>query len=264
MASSIPLRLVWLLGGNGFIGKNLFPKLAKTFQVQKIEHSNPKFNTLKKPDIIINMAASLPLASESDSYAANFHYPETILAYANNYFGSEFKWVQVASYFELQCQFGRKDFYSIDKLAFRQFVHEGSRINGYSVTSIILPHIFGPFADPGRLIPAAINAFKSGINFEVKSGRELLPVLHVDEAVSALLAAIESDQSLCSANPAWYGTVEELTMMIKSQIGSGAFSVVETMESMRQNYPKVIFPDPVKNWLDAPDFAQFKLKLEGI
>lgn len=246
---------IWVLGAGGFIGKSLIAVESKTLNFMPLSKTNTVFEKIKSPDFIINLAASALDASKEQSFEANIGYPSRILNVALEKMERPFKWIQIGSYFEMQVQMGRKDFYSIDKLKFREQITSRSKTEGFELTSLILPHIFGPGAKAERLIPSAIRSFKSGETFYASSGSQFLPILHVQDAANSILAAVKSIQNLCSATPIWYGSVSELLEIIMKQLNQGKYVIDAMIQSTDSAYPRVIFPETVLNWKPEHDLS---------
>ena len=56
-----------------------------------------------------------------------------------------------------------------------------------------LASLYGPGDDPEKFLPAALNSACKGRPFEMTSGEQVREWLHLDDAVSALLKAVEQD-----------------------------------------------------------------------
>jgi nucleoside-diphosphate-sugar epimerase len=247
--------IIWLLGASGFIGSNFSMLSAGKFNLIAIPHLSPNLTLYPNPDVIINLAASEPNANEIDSMVANLRFPSEILNYVKVRSTKPFKWLQIGSYFELQIPLGRSDFYSIHKAQMREKLSFEENAENINVTSLILPHVFGPGQKPNRLIPASIEAFRSGKTFRTSPGEQFLPIIHVDDAITAILSAVDSSQILCSASPVWYGKVKELLSLIRDQLGYGTFLTDTKLASIDTNFPRVEFPPPVINWSPLKDLS---------
>jgi len=238
---------VWILGANGFIGKHLIEVLSGERTVHKVSHANDSWKQLPIPEVVINLAASEPNATERDSRSANIDFPTSVInhLYQNDH---RFKWVQIASYFEYQCGMGRKDHYSLHKLEFRTWLTSKCQEYNIELTSLVLPHVFGAGEKPNRLIPSAIYSFQNGIVFKTSAGEQFLPILNVYDACRAISSTLNSSQEICSAFPFWYGRVKELLQIIQAHVGRGQFQIDPDWKSIDHTFPRILFPEPVINW----------------
>ena len=118
--------IVWVLGGGGFIGRNLLSINLEGLNLIRIPQTQNDYSDLPSPNVVINLAASELNVSELASHKANIDYPLSILEEALNKCGQKLKWVQVGSYFEMQVPMGRHDFYSLHKLKFRELISNQS------------------------------------------------------------------------------------------------------------------------------------------
>ena len=255
MAKAEELKVIWVLGASGFIGHRIREFFPSDTEVHTISHLGREWELKPRPSCVVNLASSPPDADEETSIAANYVFPKSILEYLKNGGEEKIKWVQAASYFELQCEFGRTDFYSLHKLKFREWLTFQNKPNNFEVVNIFLPHIFGPGESINRLIPSAKYTFKKGEDFVTSSGKQFIPILHVNDACAAIVAATKSSQTNCSASPIWYGRVIELVQLIHSRIGSGRITIDTKRHSIDENYPKVFFPDKVTGWSANSDLT---------
>ena len=184
--------IIWLLGAGACIGQKLLTELSDELKLISIPRNQSDLNKFPFPDVVINLAASDSNADEKISAEANYDYPLRVLRSAIDKKNYKFKWIQVGSYFELEVPMGRIDYYSQDKLKFRKFVTEQSTQEKFEITSVILPHIFGANAKIEKLIPSAISSFKARVPFRTTSANQYYPILHVDDAVNAILTSIQS------------------------------------------------------------------------
>jgi nucleoside-diphosphate-sugar epimerase len=220
MASSLVSQKVLVLGGGGYIGSH-FRRAYSGDNFIFLKHSDVDllqqefYNQIK---IILNLSASRLNASKEDSRSANFNFPKAILKRISD---KPIKWVQAASYYELQVPKGRSDFYSLDKVAFRDFLFDSTAEKKHlAVTSLVLPHIFGGNENNSRIIPT-LKKMNNGEVVELGSGNQLLPILHVMDAVRALYQALLSEQLICTPRPMWHGRLHDLVSSLANS--SAAF-----------------------------------------
>jgi nucleoside-diphosphate-sugar epimerase len=243
------MKQILLLGRNGFIGRNLYDLLADKYEVMTITNKKEVKNIKKlSPDYVINLCASSPNANFKDSLDANVLYPLDILAKLLTFRKSHLKWIQIGSYFELQIEFGRNDYYTLHKNSFRKLLGEIEISNQFlMVQTVILPHITGKGESQNRLFPTLRRFNKEKMKGQIFSnGNQFLPVLNVFDACTAILQSLESNQKISSAQPVLHLRVREIVDKCVTNANPSIFN--ENLKSTDSNYPMVKFPENVFNF----------------
>lgn len=247
---------VLLLGSSGFIGKALGQKIERTHELVKVDRKTDLENLFKYDqgyDFIINCASSSPNADSNQSHESNFLYPKRFFANVPTR-----NWIQVESYFQIQIPLGRVDPYSIEKQRFSEFLDiEASTQKSPQIHHLYLPHIFGEGDRPERLISAAVSSFRSGEDFQTSTGSQLLPLLHLSDAVEGIARFMNNPTKSASCSPFWYGSVKELLDLISAQ-----FSGVRVIYGRKPNpfdvdFPRVVFPQSVEGWQPKMQLNEF-------
>lgn len=249
-----------VLGGNGFIGNHLISTLTEIYEVivfDRQAHSLEETISNSFPDFVINCSASQANAKLMESFEANIQFQMECIKLLLKNTGQSFKWIQVASYFELQIPLGRKDNYSLDKQICRSLLHRLAEDGLIDLTTIFLPHVFGEGENINRIIPSITNGLQSGQITEISRGEQFLPILGVEDCCSAIAAAILTDQLICSAAPIWYDHVKLLASIMENTISRGVVRVNPEKVSTDNSFPKVEFPPMVKNWIPTMTFNDF-------
>ena len=255
MASSVISQKVLVLGGGGYIGAH-FRKVYPGDNFIFLKHSDvnllqPEFyNQIK---IILNLSASRFNASKEDSRAANFNFPRGILKRISD---KPIKWVQAASYYELQVPKGRSDYYSLDKVAFRNFLFDSAADKKHlAVTSLILPHIFGGNEKSSRIIPT-LKKMNNGEIVELGSGNQLIPILHIMDAVRALYQGLLSEQLICTPRPMWHGRLYDLVSSLANS--SAAFERCRFNDvSVKHQESALEYPELLENFSPILSYENF-------
>ncbi len=257
---------VLVLGGNGFIGTHLCSALLGLYEVIDF---NRKLHSLEMtisnnfPDIVINCSASTANSKSLESFEANIKFQMECIKILRKHSKKTVKWVQVASYFELQIPMGRKDNYSLDKQICRSLLNRLKEDGLIELTIIFLPHVFGEGENSNRIIPSMTKSLQSGQVTEISRGEQFLPILEVKDCCAAVIAAILTDQLNCSATPMWYDSVKLLASKMETAISRGVVRVNPEKMSIDNSFPKVEFPEMVKNWTPRMTFNDFMSQLEA-
>lgn len=255
---------VLVLGANGFIGGNLIPALREVYEVIDFNRQVDSIEEVvssKFPDFVINCSASKANAHAMNSFEANIEFQMACLKILLKQTKESFKWVQVASYYELQIPFGRTDNYSLDKQICRSILHRLEKDGFIKLTTIFLPHIFGKGENSNRVIPSIIRNLQNGQIAEISQGKQFLPILSVEDCCSAIIAAIQTDQLICSATPMWYDRVENLASIIQNAISKGVLQINTNNKSVDNSFLRVEFPPTVKNWISKMSINDFLSQL---
>jgi len=249
------MEQILLLGRNGFIGKHLHDLLVDKYDVIDVtdKKEENKIEDLS-PDYVVNLCASSPNANFNDSFNSNILYPLGILKKLLISRKNTLKWIQIGSYFELQIEFGRNDYYTLHKNIFKNLITELEISNKLLSTHIIiLPHVTGPGELESRLFPTMRRFNKDNISREkFSSGNQFLPVLEVSDACTAILQLLVSNQKISSAQPVLHLRVREI--ISECVINKNQIIFDKDLNSLDSNYPMVKFPENV---------IGFKPKLDG-
>jgi len=251
---------VLILGANGFIGSRLRADLDEEYEIIVIDRKSSTFEIQlanSNPDIVVNCSASNPDANFFESLNANVFFQMKCLEVISKGRTSPFKWVQVGSYFEYQISYGRSDHYTIHKELCRKLLMEAA-INGrFSITTIFLPHVFGKGEKSTRLIPYLKGQFRKGELASISAGEQYLPILSLEDASSAIKAAIQSNQIECSAFPIWHGKVTELAHLMQKQMSADLLFSDSSKVSVDASFPPTHFPPGVEGWAPQVHFVDF-------
>jgi len=255
MASSVISQKVLVLGGGGYIGSH-FRRAYPDDDFIFLKHSNVK---LQQPEFynqikaVLNLSASKLKASKEDSRSANFNFPKDVLLRISD---QPIKWVQASSYYELQVPKGRSDYYSLDKVAFRNFLVDlAAEKKRLAVTSLILPHIFGGTEADSRIIPT-LKKMHNGQVVTLGSKNQLLPILHITDAVRALYQALLSKQLICTPKPMWHGRLRDLVSNLANS--SAAFDrVLFSDVSDKHQETALEYPELLENFSPILSYEHF-------
>lgn len=257
-------KRILLLGARGYIGTSLQKLLQSDYEVHTLDR-NSKYLDLEiensNPDIVINCSASQADANFLDSIDANLLYQMKCLSLISKGRATPFKWVQIGSYFELQIVSGRSDNYSKHKVLCRAFLADAQREGLINLTTIFLPHVFGEGENSKRLSPYLREQFKKGEVANISSGIQYRPLLSLQDATTAIIEALETDQLICSATPIWYGQITELASIINERLRSDLLILNPKIVSDDAEFSRVTFPPAVAGWEAKMQLEDFLMGL---
>ena len=256
---------VGILGGRGFIGSNIVKNLSKehSFFIIKPEVHESLSDLIDfKPDTIINACASLPNASEIDSWTANFNYPLSVFKFISNNLNSSFAWIQIASYYELELPTGRSDSYTKHKFEFRSSLQTLCVSKDIEFRTIFLPHVVGKGDRSNRLINSVIDSIQNNLDFILQHPEVKLPILIIDDVVLAINKFIKGDQLIASATPIWYKSNLELIEEITSFLGKRMDSI-EVRATKSTETTNLVFPPKIEGWEPRITLQDYILSFKG-
>jgi nucleoside-diphosphate-sugar epimerase len=254
---------ITILGSNGYIGTNLINKLHDKAELQLVSRNNSEKMTFSDKDlnVIINLCSSKINDDPAISYESNFNFQRNILIDNEK---KHFLWIQIASYYELQIAHGRSDSYSTHKTEFRKFLGEWEdEHENFTHKCLFLPHVFGRNESEGRLI-SSLKQLNLGKKTVFGSKDHYIPLLYVDDAIAAILLAINARQKISMATPIWYGKLNEL---VRAAVKNESVYELLVFNENKQEYSavKISFPEPLVGFNPLFTFSELQYKLkEGI
>jgi len=201
---------------------------------------------------VINLASPPEHSNDHVSQSGHMQFPLLVLHRLHSMGIVIDRWIQIRSYYELQIPFGRNDHYSINKL----HAHERLKSELENYSSLMFPHVVGPGQRSNRLLVSLVKACEYGNYLETTEGNQLLPVLHVEDAVSSIERVLESNLGDFSAPPVWYGSINELIQIIEVKLGKKLNRIVTSL-SIDDSWPRV-------NWNPSPLEWKARIQLESI
>lgn len=238
---------ILILGSSGFIGKRLCNRLQKGNEVIRVDRTTNLNEIIEyhyEFDFIINCISSLPDATKSDSYTSNYTVPKSVMAKIQHK-----TWIQIDSYFQLQIPYGRRDFYTLDKQKFCDFLNqEAFEKTDVKIKHLTLPHIFGEEDRPSRLITSVIKKLGENSSFYASHGCQYLPILYVEDALDGVIRFMQSEQTYASCPPFLNIQVYKLLEEIRSVIGRGNVVHDADQRSVDDDFPLIRFEEGVTNW----------------
>ena len=203
---------ILLLGSSGFIGRKLVEKLRiDNFSILVYDRLDVGIDdkVLKfSPTVVINCAASKGNANFEDSFEANVAFPLRVLKILSS-LKHRTSWIQLSSYYELQINYGRADAYAFHKATIGQ-IFQWNFKDICDVKLLFLPHIVHIDAKSNSLFSNLGKAYNGERITLSTSGEQYIPILHLDDAVTAICAVLPAPPKTYFAKPVWYGSLAEL------------------------------------------------------
>jgi UDP-2-acetamido-2,6-beta-L-arabino-hexul-4-ose reductase len=227
---------ILVLGSTGFIGKNLMDRLSQESGLDVLTVNrdfvfngtnealtkgvNGLLESLEGHICVINLSGA---AGEGDSVrlrSANIEFPLSILRLIQGTV-SNIQWLQASSFFQLyRVLYGKhKDLYSETKDEFLDLLRR--ELGHERLQNLYLPHVFGRYDRPTRLISSLVIAKRERRGIDLSSGRAVMPLLRVDELVDAMVGFVKNR---------WASQRQPLPE--NQLLGSGVFTVREIVELM--------------------------------
>jgi|688.fasta_scaffold102430_2 nucleoside-diphosphate-sugar epimerase len=239
---------ILVIGSTGFIGTHI---LSICSNMNTLVLPNEKLDMESKlqllnPTIIINAVASKITALKQGSLESNFNFPKLIFSKAFS-FNPNLRWVQLASYYELQQVYGRSDYYTHHKSQFRDFINSSPYKN--QVVNLILPHVAGPNENSSRLFSTLALAEATEKIVLGSDGKQFIPVVHVLDSIIGIMTSLEVNSGTYSIPPVWYGRIQELVTELQGLgVLNNEVEFKVDSKSVDSSYPKIKFSNPIPNW----------------
>lgn len=237
-----------VLGSNGFIGKRICSQFSSIQVVPYSRQSRDgiaKLNPLSKIVVVNSMASSVESSIE-ESLASNFSNPLRVLRELASRV-ENFKWIQLASYYEFQIPYGRKDYYSQHKNQFRRYLDESAFRD--KVVNLVLPHVSGPGERQGRILStiSKCNASKP-VQLDT-DGSQFIPILHVNDVLMAIETSLQQSSGTYFLKPTFNNTLVKLVEYLKSEkILDHEILFDQKAKSSDAGYPMIDFDPVLPGW----------------
>lgn len=217
-------RRVLVTGANGFIGKNLVARLGELpgYAVSTFVRGN---DAAQLPKLVANADAVIHLAGENrpadESAFAKVNTGLTVvlcdaIREATTKTGRKMPFVLASS-----TQAERDNPYGRSKLAAENAAQELAETTGIPVVVFRLPGVFGKWCKPNynSVVATFCHNLARGLPIQINDPQANLRLVHIDDVVSALMAAIEAPaQGLARASvqPEYAITLGELAAQIQA------------------------------------------------
>ena len=237
-----------VLGSNGFIGKRICSEFSSFEVVPYSRQSKDGIGKLNPHNtiVVVNSMASSVESSIEESLESNFSNPLRVLRELASRV-ENFKWIQLASYYEFQIPFGRKDYYSHHKHEFRRYLDESALRD--KVVNLVLPHVSGPGERQGRILSTISNCKVSKPVQLHTDGSQFIPILHVKDVLMAIETSIQQNSGTYFLKPVFNNTLVKLVEYLKSEkILDYEILFDQKTKSSDAGYPMINFDPILPGW----------------
>lgn len=253
---AMPEDRILILGSSGFIGRKLIQKLqADNISLLLYERLDVDIdNKILEycPTIVINCTASKGDANFEDSFDANVAFPLKVLKLMSR-LKHRISWIQLSSYFELQIRYGRTDAYAFHKATIGRIL-QGNFKETCDVKFLFLPHIVNIDAKPYSLFSNLDKAYSGKKITLSTSGEQYIPILHLDDAVTAICSVLLAPPKTYFAEPVWYGSLAELLDEFH-RLQNIRVYLNKNQRSVDYNFPKMRFEPIPPGWQAKKDLT---------
>ncbi len=237
-----------VLGSNGFIGARICSEFT-SFEIVPYNRQSKevleKLNSINTA-VVVNSMASRVNSSIEESLESNFSNPLRVLGELALRV-ENFKWIQLASYYEFQIPFGRSDHYSHHKRQFREYLDDS--VHKHKVINLVLPHVSGPGERNSRIL-STISKGKASNPVQLHTdGSQFIPILHVNDVLLAIEASIQQNSGTYFLKPAFNNTLIKLGEYLKTEeIIDYEILFDKKAKSADAGYPMIDFDPVLPGW----------------
>jgi len=267
-------KKILIIGGTGFIGYHLALKCLKlNWNVVSLSSKKPQnFRRLKKIKYLVGDIGNFKnlsiLLEHNFNYVVNLggyiDHHNKVKTYRSHFLGvrnlAKFflkknlkSFIQIGSSAEygnikspqkesFKCK--PKMIYGKSKLKSTKFLMNLYKEKNFPVTILRYYQVYGPSQNINRFIPLLINACIKNIQFPASHGKQKRDFLYVDDAVSAILKALNNKMSegkIINIGSGKTITLLSLMKSINQKIGGG--DILLGKIKLRKDEPMVIFPN---------------------
>jgi nucleoside-diphosphate-sugar epimerase len=133
---------------------------------------------------------------------------------------AEYNWASGEVLSEARTPLRPATLYGTAKLALHRMLEAAAAVTGITVAWGRVFLLYGPFEQPGRLVPEVINALLDGREAQCTSGRQVRDLMHVNDVARAFVALLGSDihgpVNIASGEPV---SVAELVRLLAEAAG---------------------------------------------
>lgn len=258
------VKTILVTGSNGFIGRNLIEFYSNRYNILTLNrHENIQDKLIKKPDIIINAAASI--YDTNSMFDTNICLVNTILEHTKKH---NTKFIQIGS----SAEYGKKLYPSketdyLDPVTFYAGTKAAASMMCRSVAKeynlpifIVRPYsVYGNYEKPYRLFPRLYNAFTTKEQINISEGYH--DFIYIKDFIKGLNLFVENDYG---SND--YGDIINLGSGIQSsnidvlQVFTKIFGFVPTNINLNEGFSKSF---ESKTWVCDIAYSQDKYRFKA-
>jgi len=195
-----PTNAILIIGSHGFLGKNICKMLEHYDHIFTSIRGDTKhvfdslgtvigFDAFTKFELVtVFNCSSGRLQTIELSNESNFLFPTNVLDELSR-FSSRIIWIQFDSYTQNTSGRIHDENYVDSKNRFNNELDKKASSNYlFEYIRISLPHLYGPGDNSSRFLPKVFSKILKGIDVQVTSSREVLPLIDVEDCAREVIA----------------------------------------------------------------------------
>jgi UDP-2-acetamido-2,6-beta-L-arabino-hexul-4-ose reductase len=236
------IRSIYIVGGSGFIGQNLFhtlrfnPDLQVT-QVSKEQILSGKVINLTSRSALYLLSGVSRAENENEFYEGNVTFLQKLLSQINSD-GHELLIVHASSIMATD----PTDYGKSKMMAESLLLELGSNL-GYKIVNLRIPNVFGKWSRPNHnsVVATFCSKIANGDDLTIHNPDSLVDFIYVDNLVSELSSYLfiesEGSQNL-TLTPEFSCTISELALRLKKL---GQMRITEVFPKLHDNFDRMLY-----------------------
>ena len=236
------IKSIYIVGGSGFIGQNLFHTLRfnpdmEVFQISKEQILSGKFINLTSNSALYLLSGVSRAQNENEFYEGNVTFLQKLLSQINSH-GHELLIVHASSIMATD----QTDYGKSKMMAEGILLELGSNL-GFKILNLRIPNVFGKWSRPNHnsVVATFCSKIANHDDLTVHNPDSLVDFIYVDNLVSELsrylLMEFEGSQTW-TLKPEFSCTISELAVRLKNL---GQMRIAEVFPKLHDNFDRMLY-----------------------